>query len=66
MKKITQSQVTRAFAAAERAQLAVERHQERAGYGRSNDRTRELRNKAQDARAKAYQLQAEFNAQQSA
>lgn len=66
MKKITQTQVTRAFEAADRADLAVERHQMKAGYGRSNERTRELRNKAQSLRSKAYQLQAEFNAQQSA
>lgn len=64
-KKITETQVRKAFEAADRADLAVERHQMRAGYGRSNDRTHELRNKAQSARNKAYQLQAEFRAQQA-
>jgi len=64
-KKITETQVRKAFEAADRADLAVERHQMRAGYGRSNDRTRELRNKAQSVRSKAYQLQAEFRAQQA-
>ena len=65
MTRITQSQVRNAFAAADRADLAVERHQARAGYGRSNDRTRELRAKAQRLRSKAYELQAAFNAQQA-
>lgn len=64
-KKITEAQVRNAFAAADRADLAVERHQMKAGYGRSNDRTRELRVKAQSLRNKAYELRAAFNAQQA-
>lgn len=61
--KITKSQVNKAFAAADRADLAVERHQNKVGYGRSNDRTRELRNKAQSLRNKAHALNAQFDAQ---
>lgn len=61
--KITESQVRKAFDAADRADLAVERHQAKAGFSRSNERARELRNKAQSLRAKAYSLRAQFNAQ---
>lgn len=62
-KKITEAQVRKAFEAADRADMAVERHQMKVGYGRSNDRTRELRCKAQSLRSKAYTMQAAFNAQ---
>jgi hypothetical protein len=62
-KKITEAQVRKAFEAADRADLAVERHQMRAGYGRSNDRTRELRYKASCIRNKAYELKFAFAAQ---
>lgn len=66
MTKITATQVRRAQEAADRAALAVERHQQKAGYGRSNDRTRELRCKAQALSSKAFQLKYEFNQQQAA
>ena len=62
-KKITEAQVRKAFEAADRADMAVERHQQKAGYGRSNDRTRELRCKAQDLRSRAYQLRSVFDNQ---
>ena len=61
IKKTTEAQVRKAFEAADRADLAVERHQMKAGYGRSNDRTRELRCKAQSLRSKAYALQSTLN-----
>ena len=63
--KITAIQVRRAQEAADRAALAVERHQQKAGYGRSNDRTRELRVKAQEASNKAWALKYEFEKQQA-
>jgi hypothetical protein len=66
MTKITATQVRRAQEAADRAALAVERHQQKAGYGRSNDRTRELRCKAQALSSKALQLKYEFTRQQAA
>lgn len=66
MTKITAPQVRRAQEAAARAALAVERHQQKAGYGRGNDRTRELRCKAQALSSKAFQLKCEFTRQQAA
>jgi hypothetical protein len=66
MTKVTAAQVRRAQEAADRAALAVERHQQKAGYGRSNDRTRELRCKAQALAAKASQLKYAFDRQQAA
>ena len=65
MTRITETQVRKAFEAADRADLAVERHQMKAGYGRSNDRTQELRCKAQALRNKAYSLKIAFNTQQT-
>jgi hypothetical protein len=62
-KKITQAQVIRAREAADRAALAVERHQMRNGYGRSNNRTRELRVKAQQLSNKAFDLKYAFERQ---
>ena len=63
--KITATQVRRAQEAADRAALAVERHQQKTGYGRSNDRTRELRVKAQEASNKAWAIKYEFEKQQA-
>jgi hypothetical protein len=60
---IKEIQVRKALAAADRAELAVERQQQRAGYGRSNDRTRELRSKAQALRSKAFAMLSAYNAQ---
>lgn len=64
--KVTPAQIRKAQDAADRAALAVERQQLKAGYARSNDRTRELRNKAQALSGKVFYLRAEYARQQSA
>jgi len=62
-KIITASQVRAACAKADRAELAVERHQIRNGYARSNDKTRELRSKASKLRSEALSLDMQFRNQ---
>lgn len=62
-KRITLAQVRSAIDRADRADLAVERHQEKSGYGRSNEKTRELRNRAQSLRNQANELNFRFNQQ---
>lgn len=58
--KITAAKVKAAEARADRAELAVEREQGRSGYGRSNDKVRELKAKAQKLRSEASQMAREF------
>lgn len=65
-KTITAAKVQAAKDRADRAGLAVERAQQKAGYARSNDRVRELRVKYQELNSIAFQMQQDFKAQQSA
>ena len=62
--KITPSKVKAAIARADRAELAIEREQSKSGYGRSNDRVRELRSKYSSLRAEANRLEALLKKQQ--
>jgi len=62
--KVTPSKVKAAIARADRAELAIEREQMKSGYGRSNDRVRELRSKYSALRAEAYRLEALLKKQQ--
>lgn len=61
--KVTQAKVNAAFKRADAADLAVEREQNRSGYGRSNDKVRELKQKAQRLRSDAKELEREMKSQ---
>jgi len=61
--KITQAKVKAAHDRADRAELAVEREQGKSGLGRSNEKVRELKNKAQKLRSDAKDLEREMKSQ---
>lgn len=57
---VTDAKVKAAFAKADKADLAVEREQNKSGYGRSNEKVRELKVKAQRLRSAARDLEYEL------
>jgi len=58
--KVALREVLAAERKANAAELAVERFQARAGYGRSNEKARELKNKAQRLRGEFSALQSQY------